>query len=144
MMRHFGLATAHNWHMPFDLPEEQLERTERLVGARFPESYRQAIMHCNGGERLVDGEVWELIPIRDERSPRRILRTTEDLIGWTDNFRMWRTWPKGAVSIATNGVGDALLLLMERGRIHPEVYVWWHETGSLEKVASDFGDMLSP
>ena len=125
--------------MPFNVSEVQLMRAELLLGARLPESYRQAMLVQNGGKRSIDGELWELIPIRDDRSERRLSRTSEDVLGWTDEFRMWRTWPKGAMSIARNGVGDALLFLKEGEQFRPEVYVWWHETGALEKVASDFG-----
>ena len=114
--------------MSFELSEAQLRRAELLLGARFPESYRRAMLLHNGGEREVDGEPWELIPISDDRSHWRASRTSEDVLGWTDQFRMWRAWPKSGISIARNGVGDALLFLKERGRIRPEVYVWWHET----------------
>ena len=69
----------------------------------------------------------------------RLAMSSEDVLGWTNGFRMWRTWPRGAISIARNGVGDALLFLKEGARIRPEVYVWWHETGSLAKIACDFG-----
>lgn len=124
--------------MSFDLSEAQLQRTELLLGARFPESYRRAMQIQNGGGRRIDGELWELIPIRDDRCARRISRTSEDVLGWTDEFRMWRTWPKGGISIARNVVGDALLFLKEDGQIRPEVHVWWHETGVLGKIASDF------
>jgi len=129
--------------MPFDLSEAQLEHTELLLGATLPETYRRSMLLHNGGERDVDGEMWELIPIRDDRSERRSTRTEEDVLGWTDEFRMWRTWPKGAIGIARNGVGDALLFLREHERIRPEVYLWRHETGVLEKIASDFGEVPS-
>jgi cell wall assembly regulator SMI1 len=127
--------------MSFDLSEAQLERTELLLGARFPESYRRSMLLHNGGERDVGGEAWELMPIRDDRSEWKSTRTEEDVLGWTDSFRMWRTWPKRAISIARNGVGDALLFLREQECIRPEVYVWRHETGALEKIASDFDDL---
>ena len=132
----------HNRRMAL-LSEAQLDRTETVLGARFPEPYRQAMLRWNGGELNVDGEVWELIPIRDDSSQRRRTKTCEDVLSWTDQFRMWRTWPKGAISIATNGVGDALLFLKDRGRVHPGVYVWWHETGTLEKVAHRFDEVPS-
>jgi hypothetical protein len=124
--------------MSFELSEAQLSRAEGLLGARFPESYRRAMLLHNGGAREVDGEVWELLPIDDHRSIRRWSRTGEDVLGWTDEFRMWRTWPKSAISIARNGCGDALLFLKEHGRMGPEVYVWRHETGAVEKIAADF------
>ena len=124
--------------MPFDLSEAELKRTELLLGARFPESYRRSMLLHNGGQRDIDGELWELMPIYDDRSEGRATTTEEDVLGWTDEFRMWRAWPKGAISIARNGVGDALLFLREHERIHPEVYVWRHETGAVEKIASDF------
>jgi hypothetical protein len=130
--------------MSFELSEALLRRTEVLLGARFPESYRQAVLRHNGGERDVDGEPWELIPIHDDRSQLRAERTSEDVLGWTDEFRMWRAWPKGGISIARNGVGDALLFLKEHERIRPEVYVWWHETGALEQIAADFSGLQHP
>jgi hypothetical protein len=84
------------------------------------------------------------LPIADYRSTRRSSSTGEDVLGWTDEFRMWRTWPKSAISIAINGVGDALLFLKEQERIRPEVYVWWHETGAVEKIAADFSGVPPP
>ena len=143
MLRDFGYVATQNRLVPIELSETQLERTELLLGARFPESYRRSMLLHNGGGRDIDGELWELIPIRDDRSQRRSLRTEEDVLGWTDEFRMWRTWPKGAISIARNGVGDALLFLREHDRIGPEVYLWRHETGTLEKIASDFREISS-
>jgi hypothetical protein len=130
--------------MSCELSEAQLRRTERLLGARFPESYRRAMLIHNGGEREVHGEVWRLLPIDDYRSARRWSRTGEDVLGWTDEFRMWRTWPKSAISIARNGVGDALLFLKEHERMRPEVYVWRHETGAVEKIAPDFSGVQHP
>jgi hypothetical protein len=130
--------------MSFELSEAQLRRTERLLGAKFPESYRRAMLLHNGGEREVDGEIWELMPISDYRSARRWSRTGEDVLGWTDEFRMWRTWPKSAISIARNGVGDALLFMKEQEQICPEVYVWRHETGAVEKIAADFSGVQNP
>jgi hypothetical protein len=129
--------------MAFDLSEAQLERAEMVLGARLPEPYRRAMLRRNGGELSVRGEAWELIPIREDRSPQRLARTCEDVLSWTDQFRLWQSWPRGAISIATNGVGDALLFLKARDRFHPEVHVWWHETGALEKIASSFDDVPS-
>lgn len=124
--------------MRFDLSEAQLERTELLLGARLPESYRRSMLVHNGGELSIGGDPWELLPIRDDRSQARSSRTDEDVLGWTDAFRMWRSWPKGAIGIARNGVGDAILFLRAHDGIRPEVYVWWHENGALEQIAPDF------
>jgi hypothetical protein len=132
---------AQNRPMRFDLSEAQLERTELLLGARLPESYRRSMLLHNGGELSLDGEPWELIPIQDDRSAARSSRTEEDLLGWTDAFRRWKTWPKGAISIARNGVGDALLFLRTHDGVRPEVHVWWHENGALEQIASDFCEL---
>ena len=127
--------------MPFDLRETQLARAEKVLGARFPDSYRQAMMRSNGGEREALGDAWELIPIRDDSSQKRLSRTCNDVLSETDQFRLWRAWPQRGIGIARNGVGDALVLLQENGSVRPEVYAWWHETGSLEEVAKDFGDL---
>jgi hypothetical protein len=143
LLRDFGSVATQNRLVSVDLSETQFEQTELLLGARFPESYRRSMLLHNGGGLDIDGEPWELIPIRDDRSQRRALRTEEDVLGWTYAFQTWRAWPKGAISIARNGVGDALLFLREHDRIGPEVYLWRHESGTLEKIASDFGEMSS-
>jgi hypothetical protein len=129
--------------MPFDLSKTQLERAEKVLGATFPDSYRRAMMLSNGGELEVSGDVWELIPIRDDSSQKRLSRTCNDVLSETDQFRLWRAWPKLGIGIARNGVGDALVLLREGASVRPEVYAWWHETGTLEPVANDFGDLPS-
>lgn len=35
--------------MPFPLDEKELQKTEQEIGAVLPESYRNAMMKCNGG-----------------------------------------------------------------------------------------------
>jgi hypothetical protein len=129
--------------MPLNLPESQLERTENLLGARFPDSYRLAMMRENGGVLDVADETWELIPLRDASSQRRLSETSDDVLSWNKQFRMWKRWHTLAIAIARNGLGDALVLIREDGLVRPEVHAWRHETGTLEAVAEDFGDLPS-
>jgi hypothetical protein len=129
--------------MPFDLAELHVQEAESLLGARFPDSYRRAMMQSNGGEVEAAGDVWELIPIRDSSSRQRLSRTCNDVLSETDQFRLWRSWPKRAIGIARNGVGDALVLLRHGEDIQPAIHVWWHETGQAELIANDFADLPS-
>jgi len=101
------------------------------------------MMRNNGGEIEAAGDAWELIPIRDGSSQKRLARTCNDVLSETDQFRLWRSWPKGAIGIARNGVGDALVLLKDGDQIQPAIHAWWHETGELELVANDFSDLPS-
>jgi hypothetical protein len=127
--------------MPFDLAELHVQEAESLLRARFPDSYRRAMMQSNGGKVEAAGDLWELIPIRDSSSRKRLSRTCNDVLSETDQFRLWRSWPKRAISIARNGVGDALVLLRNGEDIQPAIHVWWHETGQVELIANDFADL---
>jgi hypothetical protein len=139
----FLLTRVRVLPMPFDLAELYVQEAESLLGARFPDSYRRAMMQSNGGEVEAAGDVWELIPIRDSSSQKRLSRTCNDVLSETDQFRLWRSWPKRAIGIARNGVGDALVLLRDGEEIQSAIHAWWHETGQLEFVANDFGDLPS-
>lgn len=46
-----------------------------------------------------------------------------------------------AVAIGSNGAGDALVLMDEGERLGNAVFVWFHETGELARVANDFSDL---
>jgi hypothetical protein len=127
--------------MPFELAELYVQEAESLLGARFPDSYRRAMMQSNGGEIEAAGDVWELIPIRDSSSRKRLSRTCYDVLSQTDEFRLWCSWPKRAIGIARNGVGDALVLLRPGEEMRPAIHAWWHETGQVEWIANDFADL---
>ncbi len=128
--------------MPFDLSEDQLRVTETEIGARFPESYRQAMMRSNGGEIHAMSDIWNLIPLQDTSNRKRLSRTANHVIVETRSFSQSAAWPENAYIIADDGTGDALILFREGRQIKPQVFYWFHEGGDLQLVAEDFSDLL--
>lgn len=127
--------------MPFDLREKYIVAAEIKIGAALPASYRSRMMADNGGTVWASSDYWELHPIFDSSDRRRIGRTCNDILRETASMKDWVGWPENAISIASNGTGDALIFLIEDSEIGNAVYRWDHETRNLEKVADSFGNL---
>jgi len=125
----------------FDLSEVYVAQAEVKLGARFPESYRRAMMEANGGEVATEEDDWQLYPILDSSDQKRLSRSCNDIVAETKNSAEWRGFPEQAVAIAANGSGDLLVLLKSGEEFDPAVYVWSHETGQLTKVKNDFSEL---
>lgn len=105
---------------------EQIEHVEQTIGARFPDSLRDA--WGNGNKFELGG--WFFYPIKDERF---FNKTWDDVI--RANELKQEELPERFVTLATNGSGDELgFLKHEPGTI----YVWWHETDELQMAATSF------
>ena len=125
--------------MPFELPEDQLEKTENELGAKLPTAYRSAMLKSNGGYAYVGEDSWDFYPIKDTSDRKRISRTCNHILSETESCREFGYFPAGAIAIAGNGCGDQLIFLREADRILDKVSVWLHEDGSVSEVAPDFG-----
>lgn len=95
----------------------------------------------NGGSVIINGEDWQLHPIYDDTNRKRITRTCNDLTRETESMREWYGWPKNALAIGANGMGDALLLLRNGSVYDPQVYEWSHETEEIKLLADDFSQL---
>ena len=126
--------------MAFELAEEWIVETETRLGARLPDAYRAGMMRRNGGSIAVDGEDWELYPIRDGSDRKRLARTCNGILSETAACREWRGFPPKALAIAGNGGGDQLVFLRQDDAFGPAVHLWMHETGELLLLARDFGE----
>lgn len=124
--------------MPFALTEEELQKTEAELRARLPASYRQSMTTANGGDIELDGDVWQLFPIRDTSSRKLVSRTANHIIRETNTAREWERFPENALAIASNGTGDLLVLRRHGRQFGPEILVWRHEDGELEPAAGEF------
>lgn len=127
--------------MAFDLSEEELAKTEIEIGVRLPESYRSAMKASNGGTVEARDEEWELFPLRDTSSPKRLSRSASHVLNETQQAKEWPGFPERAYAIASNGAGDLLVLLNEGGELKPQIFAWSHEDCSLSLVASEFGEL---
>jgi hypothetical protein len=48
--------------VPFPLDLEQLRRTESQLGVTFPPSFVSRMLACDGGDIVIEDEVWSLNP----------------------------------------------------------------------------------
>ncbi len=99
-------------------------------------------MADNGGQVETPDDIWDLNPILDRSDRKRLRRTCNDILRKTGEARKWRGFPANAISIAQNGFGDHLVLLLTEGCFDPTVYFRSHETGKLAVLAPDFSHLL--
>jgi len=127
--------------MRFTLDDKFLLSAEEKLGAKLPESYRQAMMAANGGEVASGLDDWYLYPIMDSTDRKRLARTCNDVVAESMRLAGWERFPRQALAIANNGEGDQLIFLRSDDRYGPAVYCWSHESGELTKVAEDFAQL---
>ena len=127
--------------MPFTLDDKFLLSAEEKLGAKLPDSYRQAMMAANGGEVASGLDDWYLYPIMDSTDRKRLARTCNDVVAESMRLAGWERFPRQALAIANNGEGDQLLFLRSDDRYGPAVYCWSHQSGELTKVAEDFAQL---
>jgi len=127
--------------MPFTLDDKFLLSAEEKLGAKLPDSYRQAMMAANGGEVASGLDDWYLYPIMDSTDRKRLARTCNDVVAESMRLAEWERFPRQALAIANNGEGDQLLFLRSDDRYGPAVYCWSHQSGELTKVAEDFAQL---
>ncbi len=132
---------AKERNVPFNLSEEQLAQTEQELGAKLPNEYRESMKANNGGEASTDTDDWEFYPIKDTSDIKRISRTCNHVIKETQSSSGFSKFPKNALAIASNGLGDQMVFLKESTTFLNEVYIWLHETGELQKLASSFNEI---
>ena len=124
--------------MPFNLSEGQLAKTEKVLGAKLPAEYREAMMLDNGGEASTEEDDWEFYPIKDTTDRKRMSRTCNHIINETESCHGFGNFPEHAVAIASNGLGDQMVFLKENSAYKSNVYLWFHETGALQELAPTF------
>lgn len=127
--------------MPFNLSEEQLAQTESALGARLPNSYRDAMQQNNGGEAFTGEDDWMFYPIKDTSDRKRLARTCNHILHETEVCKGFGRFPTHALAIAGNGLGDQMVLIHESGRWSEQVFVWRHESGDLQVLAQCFSDL---
>ena len=126
--------------MPFDIAENELKKTECIIGA-LPEEYRVAMMEENGGEAETEEDHWEFYPIKDTTDRKRMSRTCNHIISETESCKGYGNFPEGAIAVANNGLGDQMLFINQDGKFKDEVYLWLHETGETQVLAESFNEI---
>lgn len=132
--------------MPFPVDESEIVAAETKLKVRFPASFRDRMMQENGGEVEVGEDVWQLYPFVDTSDKKRLARTCNDINRETLSARSCSGFPAEAIAIASNGVGDYLVMLPKVGNeseLSPVVYLWAHEADEIYEVANDFSELVS-
>lgn len=130
--------------MSFPVDIKYVNETERKLGVKFPPSYVTRMVKSNGGDVQTPPDAWLLYPIFDTSDKKRLKRTCNDVVRETKSAKDWPDFPPDAVAIGANGGGDQLVFIPQSDApelLAHEVYWWDHETGELNKVADDFGDL---
>jgi hypothetical protein len=130
--------------MPFPTKLKFIEDAEDALGAKFPVSFRAYLLQNNGGEIVAMDFPWEVNPVLDASDHEHVRRTAIDITRETACAREWHGFPSRGVAIASDGCGNYLILTPDENTpsvLLPAVYVWWHEGGELEVVASDFAEL---
>jgi len=130
--------------MGFPLPADKIVATERALGVAFPLAYLARLRTNNGGEVAIGDDVWHLFPFKDDADHKRLARSCNDVVRETAKLRDWTGFPAGAVAIATDGGGNALVLLPREDdptRLGDAVYDWIYDTGEMTKLADGFDEL---
>ena len=143
--------------MPFPVDPRYVQEAQQKLGTTFPPRFTEKMLRDNGGEVEAADDTWQLYPVLDRTNRKRIARTCNDIVRETVQMRQWPAFPPGAVAIAGNGTADQLILLPDPpemperperpepgagARLQPAVFLWDHETGELEKIADDVGELF--
>ncbi len=127
--------------MTFNLDEKYIVEAEMQLNARLPMSYKNSMLKNNGGTIKLKNDCWEQYPIFDKSDRKRISRTCNHIISETRSCEGFGDFPNNAIAIAGNGSGDQLIIQLEDSVFSSAVYLWSHETGEIEKVASEFHEL---
>jgi cell wall assembly regulator SMI1 len=107
--------------------EEQLE-------VLFPEQYKDLFKLSNQAQI----DEWILFPIKD---PRNLKRTWDDIVRQNQDMRD-EEMAENLISIGEDGTGDKLCYKIEDTIVDDKIYIWYHETGELEEVASNLKEFI--
>ena len=130
--------------MPFPIDVKYIIETEQELGVVFPDNFKSKMVQENGGELMTEDDDWQLFPFFDKSDKKRISRTCNHIGLETKQAREWDDFPFNGIAIGSNGCGDILLLLPTTENIkklNEEVFIWFHETGKMEKLADNINKL---
>ncbi|MCW5757546.1 MAG: SMI1/KNR4 family protein [Phycisphaeraceae bacterium] len=123
--------------MPFPIARDEIGKTEVQLGLTFPPRFIDRMMRDNGGTVQAAGDSWELHPFRNGADRKMLARTANHVARETIQCREWPEFPPQGVVIASNGTGDALILLpseVDAKALGETIYLWEHDTGIVSPV----------
>lgn len=117
-----------------------IKQLESDIGLKFPELYKARMVEQNGGVIETEAHDWNLFPFFDKSDPTKIMFTYNHLGIETINARVWNDFPKDAVAIGKNEIGDLILLSPDMdhpGMLSEVIYLWKRDTGEVMEFAEN-------
>lgn len=114
--------------------ETEINRAEEQLGIRLPAEYKELFTLTNNAQ--VDE--WTLFPIKD---PANLKKTWDDLVRQDSELRD-EGMREDLIAIAEDGTGDLLCYRRTEEGIDGRVYLWDHETGEREELASGLREFI--
>jgi hypothetical protein len=116
--------------MAFPVDDERIRHAEEALGRKLPAELKTRLRPNNGGEVRSEDADWTLYPVYDATDRKRIARTANHIVREMARWRTWQGFPDGAVAIADDGCGNALIVLPGSD----EIREWDHETGQHQAI----------
>ena len=133
--------------MPFPIDIKYIEETEKELGFRFPDNFKNKMCKENGGTLSTKEDDWQLFPFFDQADQKRMSRTSNHIVLETKQARNWGNFPINGIAIASNGSADFLILLPTKENdklLGAEIFSWFHETGEVKEIAKSIEEINSP
>ena len=126
--------------MPFPIELKYIEQTETELNVIFPEVFKSRMMQTNGGE--TPNEEFQLFPFWDKSEKKRMARTSNHIGLETNKARDWSGFPKYAIAIGSDGMGNVLILIHDGdGQLKEHIFFWDHETGEIELLTQNISGL---
>ncbi|MFD0048131.1 SMI1/KNR4 family protein [Actinomycetes bacterium NPDC127524] len=114
--------------------EIDIHLAEKELEAAFPKQYKELFKLSNNAQI---GE-WTLFPIKD---PQNIKSTWDDIVRQNKEVRD-EGMASELISIGEDGTGDKLCFRIGNEEGDNSVYIWYHETGEIEELASNLKEFI--
>lgn len=111
-----------------------IKSAEVQLGVAFPNQYKDLFKLTNNAQI---GE-WTLFPIKD---PKNLKRSWDDIVRQNQDVRD-EGMAANLISIGEDGTGDKLCFRIVDTVMDNKVYIWYHETGEVEVIASNLKEFI--
>jgi cell wall assembly regulator SMI1 len=114
--------------------DSDINLAEKEIEVAFPKQYKELFKLSNNAQI---GE-WTLFPIKD---PKNVKRTWDDIVRQNKEVRD-EGMANELISIGEDGTGDKLCFRVGNEEVDNKVYIWDHETGEIEELASNLKEFI--
>lgn len=115
--------------------ELDIKLAEDKLNVTFPKQYIDLFILSNNAQV---GE-WTLFPVKDSKN---LKRTWDDIVRQNIDIRDEKM-PVELIAIGDDGTGDKLCFRNVGSEHDNKIYIWYHETGEIEELASSLKEFIT-